>query len=119
MFVGVSESVADAETFSVVSSLITWFAGTVRTGAVLISFTVTVNDFVSLRFGEPLSVTLTVMEFVLGPCVSVGVHEIAPVFGLIVIPVGGETRLKVSVLVGTSESVAEAATFSVASSLIT
>ena len=83
------------------------------------SFTVTVNDFVSLRGGEPLSVTLTVIVLVLGPCASVGVQEIAPLLGLIVIPAGGETRLKVSVLVGISESVAEAETFSVVSSLIT
>ena len=83
------------------------------------SFTVSVNDFVSLRFGEPLSVTTTVILFVLGPCASVGVHEMAPVLGLIAIPAGGETRLKVNVLVGMSESVAEAQTFNVVSSLIT
>src|SRR6478736_1619768 len=88
-------------------------------GAALTSFTVTVKDFESLRFGEPLSVTTTVMLFVLGPCASLGVHEIAPVLGLIVIPAGGERRLKVNVLVGTSESVAEAETFNVVSSLIT
>ena len=81
--------------------------------------TVTVKDFVSLRFGEPLSVTATVMVLLLGPCASVGVQEIAPVLGLMVIPTGGEMRLNVRVFVGTSESTAEADTFSAVNSLST
>src|SRR6266404_3844583 len=43
--VGISESVAEAETLSVVSSLIVWLPGTVRTGGTLISLTMSVNVF--------------------------------------------------------------------------
>src|SRR5262245_45092699 len=106
-----SESVADTATFKALNSLITWFVGTISTGAVLTSLTMTLKDFVSLRAGVPLSVTLTVIVFVPGPWASVGVHAIAPVFVLIVRPPGAETRLKLNVLVGMSESVAEADTF--------
>ena len=52
-------------------SLIVRFAGVARNdGARLTSVTVTVNVFVALRFGEPLSVTRVVHVFVLGPCAS-------------------------------------------------
>ena len=57
VLVGTSESVAEAETLRVASSLIVWSAGTVRVGAEFTSLTTTVNDLVSLRLGEPLSVT--------------------------------------------------------------
>src|SRR4051794_29263706 len=117
VLVGISESVAEADTFKAADSLIVWSAGRESTGAELTSFTTTLNDFVSLRGGVPLSVTRTVTVLVLGPCVSVGVHEMAPVFVSIVIPGGEEIRLKTSVLTGISESMAEAETFSVACSL--
>ena len=44
--------------------------------------------------------------FVLGPCASVGVHVNTPLTGLILAPGGGLIRLNVSVLFGTSASVA-------------
>ena len=53
-----------------------------------------------------MSVTLTVKILVLGPCASAGVQEKTPLAGLIVAPGGGLTRLKLSVLAGTSESLA-------------
>jgi len=56
---GRSESVADVETFSVASSLIVWSAGTVKTGVLFTSFTVTVKLFVTLNVGVPSSVTAT------------------------------------------------------------
>ena len=67
VFVGRSESVAEAETDSVASSFIVWFPGTVRLGGVFTSRTVTVKEFVALMGGAPLSVTTTVITFVLGP----------------------------------------------------
>jgi hypothetical protein len=73
---------------------------------------------VAPRGGEPLSITITVMVLVLGPCASVGVQLIKPVLGLIVIPTGGERRPKFKVLAGRSGSVAEADTDSVVSSSI-
>src|SRR3954463_4703111 len=83
VFVGKSESAAEAETFRGDNSLIVWSTGTVSTGAEFTSFTITWNDFVSLNGGAPSSVTRTVTVFVLGPCDSDGVQEIAPVFVLI------------------------------------
>src|SRR5262249_18708291 len=117
MFTGMSGSVAEAETLRVVNSLIVWSDGTVRTGGLFTSLTMALNDLVWLRLGDPSSVTRTVTVFVLGPCASVGVQEIAPVFVLMVIPAGAETKLKVKLLAGISGSVAEADTLSVVSSL--
>ncbi len=62
---------------------------------------------VVLRAGEPLSVTLTVTVFTLGPSASVGVHEIAPLAAT-VSPLGPETLAKVREFAGISESVAVA-----------
>src|SRR5436190_10953 len=76
------------------------------TGALFTSFTTTVKLRVSLRLGVPLSVTCTLIVFVLGPCASVGVQLNTPLSGLMLAPAGGLTRLNVSDLVGTSESVA-------------
>src|SRR5204862_185824 len=72
----------------------------------------------ALNAGTPLSVTTTVIVFVLGPCASLGVQPIAPLLPLIVMPAGGDTRLNVSVLAGTSASVALAVTASALNSSI-
>src|SRR2546421_11670737 len=66
----------------------------------------------------PLSVTLTLTMFVLGPCASVGVQLIAPVAGLMVMPAGELARAKVKLLAGRSASVAVAFTLSDVCSLI-
>src|SRR5436853_355967 len=58
------------------------------TGALFVSRTKTVNDWVALKGGEPLSVTLIEIVLVPGPCASVGVHANTPVRGLIVALVG-------------------------------
>ena len=76
---------------------------------------VTLNCFAFTAAGL-VSVTLTWMTLVLGPCASLGVHEIAPLAGLMVIPVGDETKAKVSGFAGRSASVAEALTLNVVSS---
>src|SRR5437660_10028981 len=112
VLVGTSASVALAVTANALSSSSVWFPGTVNTGATFTSRTVTVKLFVALKAGTPLSVTTTVIVFVLGPCASFGVQLIAPLLPLLVIPTGGPTRLTVSVLVGTSASVALAVTAS-------
>ena len=78
-----------------------------RTGMLFTSLTTTVNVLESLRAGEPLSVTRTVITFVPRPCASVGVQLNSPLVGLIDAPAGApESKLKVSVCVGISESVA-------------
>src|SRR5947209_2813808 len=89
-----------------------------KTGGLFNSLTTTVKEFVAPKGGCPLSITITVMVLVLGPWASVGVQLIKPVLGLIVIPAGGERRLKAKVLAGRSGSVAEADTDSVVSSSI-
>src|SRR2546425_8801264 len=88
------------------------------TGATLTSLTTTVKLRLSLSAGVPLSVTLTVITLVLGPCASVGIQVSTPVFASSCTPVGAETRLKVSVLAGTSASAAVFVTTSVVNSLI-
>src|SRR5262245_41126532 len=77
-----------------------------------------VKLFVSLRLGEPLSLTRTITLFVLGPCASVGVQVNTPLVALILAPGGALTKLNESVLAGLSGSVAEAVSVSVAPSLI-
>ena len=118
MLGGRSGSVAEADTDKVVNSSIVWFTGTVRLGGLFTSFTVTMKVFVALSGGEPLSVTVTAIVLTLGPCPSVGVQLIAPVSALIVMPAGGEIRLKERLCAGMSESEAEAETDSVVSSSI-
>src|SRR5204863_93780 len=88
VFAGRSASVALAVTLRVVCSSIVRSAGTLNTGARFTSRTVTVNLFVALKAGTPLSVTLTLTTFVLGPCASFGVQLTTPLPRLIVIPVG-------------------------------
>src|SRR5262245_20701908 len=87
------------------------------TGGLFTSVTVMVKLLVSLRFGEPSSVTRTLMTFVLGPCASVGAQVKTPVTGLMAAPAGGEIRLNVSVLAGRSGSLAVAVSVKVLPSL--
>src|SRR5438105_2275498 len=68
----------------------------------------TVKDFVSLRFGVPLSVTWTWTTLVVLAWRTVGRQWKSPVLPLMVAPAGGLTRLKVRIFVGISESVAVA-----------
>src|SRR5436305_5297791 len=89
-----------------------------REGALFTSLTVTVKLLVTLSGGVPSSVTTTAITLTEGACDSAGVQEIAPVEGTMVIPEGGARRLKVRVLAGRSESVADAETFRIASSLM-
>src|SRR5437899_8032697 len=80
-----------------------------NTGALFSSLTTTKIVSDALRVGEPLSVTRTVMEFVLGPCASVGVHVKTPVDGLMAAPGGTPaSKLKVRDCVGISGSEADA-----------
>ena len=60
----------------------------VKAGGVLAELTTTVNVLASFKAGEPLSVTRTVMEFVLGACCAVGVQVNAPEEELIEAPEG-------------------------------
>src|SRR5437762_3328331 len=90
----------------------------VGAGAVSCAATVTTKLLVAPRGGEPSSVTRTVIVLVLGPCASVGVHGMWPVAGVMLIPVGWPIILNVSVLVGMSESVAEAETVNAVNSLM-
>src|SRR5213594_4077949 len=113
---GRSASVAVFVTTSVLNSAMVWSSGTVSTGALFASVTTTVKLWLSLSAGTPLSLTFTVITFVLGPWDSVGVHVSTPVVGLTLTPAGPDTRLNVSVLAGTSVSVAVFVTTSVLNS---
>src|SRR6185436_13408725 len=74
-------------------------------GGAFTSLTMTVKVLVSLPEGEPLSVTRTVIELVLGPWASVGVQLKRPLLELIEAPLGTPaSRLKMSVCAGTSLS---------------
>src|SRR6267142_6244133 len=106
-----SESAAVLTTVKGVWAAMVRLACAGKTGALLTSLTVTVNVFVSLKAGEPLSTTRTVNVFVLGPCASVGVHVITPDEDMAA-PVGAERNEKVRVLAGKSTSVAVSATVS-------
>src|SRR5439155_7519578 len=69
-----------------------------NTGGLFTSVTTTVKLLVALSGGAPLSVTLMVIGFVLGPCASVGVQVKIPLVGLTVAPAGAPgSRLNVSV----------------------
>src|SRR5439155_20076025 len=103
---GTSASVAVFVTTSVLSSAMVWSAGTVSTGALFASVTTTVKPLLSLSAGTLLSLTFTVIRFVLGPWDSVGVHVSTPVVGLRLTPVGADTRLNVSVFAVGSVAVA-------------
>src|SRR5437870_715126 len=96
---GMSGSAAVLVSTNVLSSLMDWFGGTVRTGGRFTSLTMTVKLLVSLRAGTPLSVTFTVIRLVLGPCSSVGRQVSTPVSASRLTPSGAARRLKVSVLV--------------------
>src|SRR6266851_3558552 len=84
-------SLAVLVTVSVVSSLIVRLAWPGNTGALFTSLTVTVKELVALKAGVPLSVTMVVNVFVLGPCASPGVQLITPL-ALMLAPVGGATN---------------------------
>src|SRR6267378_1069934 len=67
----------------------------------------TANVVESLRLGEPLSVTVTVMELVIAPVGPDGVQVRIPFVGLILAPAGASgPRLKVSSWAGISLSLA-------------
>src|SRR5437867_21920 len=113
---GTSVSVAVFVTTSVLNSVMFWSAGTVSTGALFASVNTFPTRLSSDLAGTPLSITFTVIRFVLGPWPSVGVHVSTPVVGLRLTPEGPDTRLNVSVLAGTSVSVAVFVTTSVLNS---
>ena len=69
-------------------SVTIWFAIAARTGAVLPSLTVTVNDCESSSGAAPLSVTRTVIEYTPGLSASVVVHVNWPVVGPMLAPAG-------------------------------
>src|SRR2546421_180068 len=116
MLAGRSGSLAAFVTMSVVSSLIVRSGCDGSTGALFTSVTTTLKLLVALKGGTPLSVATVVKTLVLGPCASVGVQVIVPEAESMLMPSGGESRLKDSVLVGRSGSVPEAATLRVVSS---
>src|SRR6266436_223710 len=117
MFVGTSASVARFVTTSAVNSAMVWFVWFGSEGALFTSVTTTVKLLVALKGGTPLSVTMVVIVFVLGPCASVGVQLMTPLVS-IVAPAGGFTKTYVRLLVGTSGSLARLVTVSALNSAI-
>ena len=87
-FAGTSTSSAVMVNVSVLSSLIVLSKIGSSTGALFTSFTTTVKLFAALKLGDPLSLTRTLIVFVLGPCVSLGVQVNIPVAGLMLAPAG-------------------------------
>src|SRR5580765_1427313 len=116
---GRSESLAGlSNTSKVSSSILNSEIASRKAGAVLTSLTMTVKRLVALRAGTPLSVTFTVIKLVLGPWDSLGVQVNTPVSESMIIPAGGESRLKLRVFAGMSESVAVLVSTKVLSSLM-
>ena len=91
VFVGKSESVAVAVKLTVCPMKFVRFAIGASTGALFTSLTVTVKELVALKAGVPLSVTMVVNVFVLGPCASLGIQLITPL-ALMLAPAGGTTN---------------------------
>src|ERR1039458_4014165 len=98
------DSLAVLVTVSKVSSLTFVCTMTGSTGATFTSRTMNVKLVVSLNGGVPLSVTLTTTVFVDGLCVWTGVHVMTPLTGLMLMPLGAETKLEVKVCGGVSRS---------------
>src|SRR5262245_47858 len=102
-----SASEATLVTDTRVSITVTWFGTGMRTGRRFISRTWIVTFVVVVRLGAPSSVTRMLTVTICGPCASDGIHENWPVTGSMAAPIGAfAARLNVSVLVGTSTSVA-------------
>jgi len=89
---GTSGSVAPRLMAKVVPAWTVVFATALSTGCRFTSPTLTLNARVCASGGTPLSVTRTVTSKVPGPWASVGVHEIAPVLGWMVMPSGAVSR---------------------------
>jgi hypothetical protein len=115
VFAGKSESLPVLVTTRVASALIVLLFCSGRDGALFTSVTNTVKLFVPLNGGFPLSVTRVVIVFVLGPCASVGVHEITPELE-IVAPAGAANKVYVRISGGESLSVAVFVTINVVNS---
>src|SRR3989440_8211422 len=113
LLAGMSSFINDTATTEIFSLAYATLVRSVNTGARFTSLTITWNVLVTLRAGTPLSVTLTLTTFVLGPCASVGVQLIAPVAGLMVMTASALARATVTVLARRSASVSLALTFSV------
>src|SRR4051794_28489996 len=76
-----------------------------NTGGLLVSRTITVNNWVAIKEGGPGSLKYTVMRFVDGPCASVGVHMKSPFVELITAPAGAlVSSEKTKWLLGSSEA---------------
>src|SRR5258706_1179383 len=86
-----------------------------RIGAELTSLTITVKRCVALKLGDPLSKTRTRMLLLLGPCASLGLQVKMPLAAFTVAPAGADTIWEVSILGGTSASVADVVNLSVVS----
>src|SRR5262245_19357452 len=80
--------------------------------------TMIANVLVALKFGVPLSVTLTVNRLVLSACDTSGRDAKMPLDGPSVALVGPVNRLNVSVWAGTSGSVATLVTVTMTPTLI-
>src|SRR5205814_1051631 len=112
-FAGTSASLAVFAAVSVPSSEMVWSSGTVSTCTLFPYTTLFRSLLVSLDCGTPLSLTRTVIRFVLGPWASVGVQVSTPLLESRFTPAGADTRLNVNVFAGRSASLAVFVTVSV------
>src|SRR5437868_1169581 len=86
VWVGRSGSLAEAVNETSVPSAIVRFVIAVKIGGLFDSRTVTVNVWVALSEGEPVSTTRMAIGKALPPCVSEGVQLNTPLLELIVAP---------------------------------
>src|SRR5437867_8565453 len=100
-----SESVAALVTMSVESWAMVASGSVARTGGLFTSVTTTMNWFVALNGGRPLSVATVTNALVLGPSASPGVQVMTP-SASIVAPGGGFSSSYEIQFAGRSESVA-------------
>src|SRR5207247_743414 len=104
---GISGSVAVTVSVIAVPSLTDRSPIGANTGGRFTSLTVTVKVFASLRLGEPLSLTRTVMVMGVVPTDASGIHVNTPVVALMWAPAGAPgSKLYVSRLAGISGSIA-------------
>src|SRR5258706_7465484 len=105
-FVGRSESEAETVKVSNVPSTTVWVSMAANSGAAFTSLTIARNVCVALKLGVPLSVTITLIELVPGPCASLGVQVKTPLDALIV-ALDGAPAPRLNISVSSSGSLAE------------
>src|SRR5208337_5140332 len=112
-----SDSVAVLVTTRVAKPLTVRLVCTGSVGALFKLLTITVKLLVTLKGGNPLSLTVVVIKFVEGACPWVGVQRMIPLVSMVA-PAGGSSKEYDNSSGGLAGSVAVLVTTSVRSSLM-